>query len=125
MTTYIQKNIRRHAMGKFGDLLKSTAHSAAMLHYLDNDANSAYAPNINYSRELHELHTVGVDGGYTGKDLRQAALVLSGWTWSWWDQSYNRGRFKFEIDAHAGVARKAEAFGQVGAGQPEAKPKMV
>lgn len=102
MTTFIQKNIRRHAMGKFPDLLKSTAHSAAMLTYLDNDDNSADAPNINYSRELHELHTVGSDGGYTGKDLRQAALVLSGWTWSWNSNSYNRGRFRFDIDDHAG-----------------------
>ncbi|MBS1724686.1 MAG: DUF1800 domain-containing protein [Armatimonadetes bacterium] len=102
LTTYIQKTIRRHAMGKFPDLLKSTAHAAAMLNFLDNDANTADAPNINYSRELHELHTVGVDGGYTGKDLRQAALVLSGWTWSWNSNSYNRGRFKFEIDWHAG-----------------------
>lgn len=105
LTTYVQKNIRRHAMGKFGDLLKSTAHSAAMLTYLDNDDNTADAPNINYSRELHELHTVGVDGGYTSKDLREAALVLSGWTWSWWSGSYNRGRFKFEIDYHAGGSK--------------------
>ena len=102
MTSFIQKNIRRNALGKFPDLLKSTAHSAAMLDYLDNDDNSADAPNINYSRELHELHTVGADGGYTGKDLRQAALVLSGWTWSWNGNSPNRGRFRFEEDDHAG-----------------------
>ena len=119
MTTYIQKNIRRHAMGKFGDLLKSTAHSAAMLHYLDNDDNTADAPNINYSRELHELHTVGVDGGYTANDLHQAALILSGWTWSWWGGSYNRGRFKFEIDYHAGGSKKVMGQTYPESGQQE------
>ncbi len=101
LTSYIQKNIRRHAMGTFGDLLKSTAHSAAMLNFLDNDQNSANQPNINYSRELHELHSMGTDGGYSGKDLHEAALVLSGWTWSSSPYSYNRGRFKFEVDDHA------------------------
>jgi len=119
MTPFIQKTIRRHAMGKFPDLLKSTAHSAAMLNFLNNDRNSADDPNINYSRELHELHTVGVDGGYTGKDLRQAALVLSGWTWSWYHNSYNRGRFKFEIDQHAGGDKVVMGQTYVESGQQE------
>lgn len=125
MTTYIQKNIRRHAMGNFYNLLKSTAHSAAMLHYLDNDANSAYAPNINYTRELHELHTVGVDGGYTGKDLRQASLVMSGWTWSWRSESYNRGRFRFEVDDHAGGTKKVMGQTYAEDGQNEGEKLLV
>ena len=125
MTTYIQKNIRRHALGKFSDLLKSTAHSAAMLSYLDNDDNSADAPNINYSRELHELHTVGSDGGYTGKDLRQAALVLSGWTWSWNHNSYNRGRFRFDIDDHAGGRKVVMGQTYVEEGQNEGEKLLT
>ena len=124
LTTFIQKNIRRHALGKFGDLLKSTAHSAAMLNFLDNDDNTAESPNINYSRELHELHTVGSDGGFNGKDLHEAALVLSGWTWSWWSGSYNRGRFKFEIDDHAAGTKHVMGQTYVESGQNEGEAML-
>ncbi|MBS1715726.1 MAG: DUF1800 domain-containing protein [Armatimonadetes bacterium] len=102
LVPFVQKVIRPNAMGTFPDLLKATAHSAAMLNFLDNDANTAYAPNINYSRELHELHTVGAQGGYNGEDLRQAALVLSGWSWTWETNDPNRGKFLFRPYYHAG-----------------------
>ncbi len=72
--------IRQHALGNFGDLLRASAHSPSMLFYLDNYLNQAAAPNENYARELMELHTLGVDGGYTETDVKEVARCLTGWT---------------------------------------------
>lgn len=72
--------VRTHAMGKFPDLLRASAHSPAMLYYLNNDTNIKTAPNENYARELMELHTLGVDGGYTQNDVKEVARCLTGWT---------------------------------------------
>ncbi len=74
--------IRRHALGRFVDLLKASARSPAMLYYLDNYANVTTGPNENYARELMELHTLGVDGGYTEDDVKAVARLLTGWTFS-------------------------------------------
>jgi uncharacterized protein (DUF1800 family) len=96
---YEKDIIRPRSLGKFEDLLVNTAKSPAMLYYLDN-FSSAVAPdttkkdgkgntqkqrqlqglNENYAREVMELHTLGVDGGYTQSDVTQAAKVLTGWT---------------------------------------------
>lgn len=77
--------IRQHALGRFADLIRASATSPAMLVYLDNAANKVRPnrddrPNENYARELLELHTLGVDGGYTQQDVTEAARCLSGWT---------------------------------------------
>ena len=77
--------IRRHALGRFAELIRASATSPAMLVYLDNAANKvrrghADKPNENYARELLELHTLGVDGGYTQRDVTEAARCLTGWT---------------------------------------------
>ena len=76
--------IRRHALGRFRDLLGASALSPAMLWYLDGRTNrratAAERPNENYARELMELHTLGVDGGYTQADVMEAARCLTGWT---------------------------------------------
>jgi uncharacterized protein (DUF1800 family) len=76
--------IRRHALGRFRDLVEASAKSPAMLRYLDNAENrratGADHPNENYARELLELHTLGVHGGYSQKDVMEAARCLSGWT---------------------------------------------
>jgi len=72
--------IRAHALGNFGDLLRASAHSPSMLFYLDNYLNQAAAPNENYARELMELHTLGVDGGYTETDVKEVARCFTGWT---------------------------------------------
>jgi uncharacterized protein (DUF1800 family) len=88
---YERDVIRPGALGKFGDLLKTTAQSSAMLYYLDNFSSVGAMDemgkprknqglNENYARELMELHTMGVDGGYTQQDVTQAARVLTGWT---------------------------------------------
>jgi uncharacterized protein (DUF1800 family) len=91
-TSYDRDTIRPRALGRFRDLLLATAQSPAMLFYLDNwlsaSPNRAALPpnsrkrgiNENYARELMELHTVGVDGGYTQKDVQEVARCFTGWT---------------------------------------------
>ena len=72
--------IRVHALGNFGALLKATAHSPAMLEYLENFNNVAGVAQENYARELMELHTLGVDGGYTEADVKDVARCFTGWS---------------------------------------------
>jgi uncharacterized protein (DUF1800 family) len=86
---YEQTAIRPYVFGKFRDLLGATARHPAMLHYLDNWQNTTLNPNPkaknrggineNYARELMELHTLGVKGGYSQKDVTSLAQVLTGW----------------------------------------------
>ena len=71
---------RKHALGKFPDMVRASAHSPAMLEYLDNTRNTRNNINENYARELMELHTVGVDGGYTQTDVRELSRCLTGWS---------------------------------------------
>ena len=105
LVSYERDVIRPRALGKFEDLLEAVAHSPAMMLYLDNaesmgpdspaarareDGGSAATRceeegrtqglNENYARELMELHTLGVNGGYTQADVTQVARVLTGWT---------------------------------------------
>ena len=81
--------IRKHALGKFRELLLASAKSPAMLVYLDNAENVKPGArrgkkdsglNENYAREVMELHTVGADGGYTQDDVTTVARALTGWT---------------------------------------------
>jgi len=92
--TYEREAIRPHVLGKFRDLLEATAQSPAMLFFLDNwesvgpdtspRRGNAQRParglNENYARELMELHTLGVDGGYTQEDVTEVARCFTGWT---------------------------------------------
>jgi uncharacterized protein (DUF1800 family) len=95
LTSFDRETIRPFALGRFRDLLGATAHSPAMLFYLDNWRSSVPRPypakdgkpagvdgglNENYAREIMELHTLGVDGGYTQKDVQEVARCFSGWT---------------------------------------------
>ncbi|HSL54080.1 MAG TPA: DUF1800 domain-containing protein [Pyrinomonadaceae bacterium] len=106
LPAYDRDTIRPNAMGKFSTLLQATAQSPAMLFYLDNfqsvspNANQRRGGgrlrqlrqdqpqpqrqrrgiNENYARELMELHTLGVDGGYTQKDVQEIARCFTGWT---------------------------------------------
>lgn len=95
LPAYDRDTIRPNAMGKFATLLQATAQSPAMLFYLDNfqsvSPNMRQRPlanpqqqrrgiNENYARELMELHTLGVDGGYTQKDVQEVARCFTGWT---------------------------------------------
>ncbi|MCZ2149291.1 MAG: DUF1800 domain-containing protein [Bryobacterales bacterium] len=98
IANYEKDAIRPHVLGKFKDLLRATAQSPAMLFYLDNwqsvdprameraarrfpdAARRARGLNENYGRELLELHTLGVDGGYTQRDVIEVARCFAGWT---------------------------------------------
>jgi uncharacterized protein (DUF1800 family) len=75
---YADQAIRPHALGHFKDLVLATLEHPAMLQYLDNHQNTAGHINENYARELMELHTLGVNGGYTQEDVQQLARVLTG-----------------------------------------------
>ena len=79
-TVYDSEVIRQHALGYFSDLLMASAKSAAMLIYLNGNENVAGAPNENYAREVMELHTLGVDGGYNENDIYELARCFTGWT---------------------------------------------
>jgi hypothetical protein len=72
--------IRPNALRTFRDLLYASAHSPAMLVYLDQAESRGKSPNENYARELLELHTVGVESGYSHHDVAELARVLTGWT---------------------------------------------
>jgi hypothetical protein len=87
--------IRPHALGRFADLLAASAQSPAMLVSLDNARSKAGAINENYGRELLELHTVGVDGGYGEADVVAVANTLTGFT-----VQRGTGRFRFDPTRH-------------------------
>lgn len=94
-----RKVVRANALGKFPDMLRASAHSPAMLGYLDNTANKSGVPNENYARELMELHTLGVHGGYTQRDVMEVARCLTGWTVE--DRFLMRkGEFRFNPEVH-------------------------
>lgn len=75
---YEERAIRPHALGRFRDLLGAVTLHPAMLRYLDNEQNAQGRLNENHARELMELHTLGVDGGYTQEDVQELARVLTG-----------------------------------------------
>ena len=89
--------MRKNALGSFRDLVWASAHSPAMMVYLDNQANEKSAPNENYARELMELHTLGVDGGYTQQDVMELARCLTGWNVK---DHFWLGDFVFKADLH-------------------------
>jgi hypothetical protein len=91
---YDRSVIRRHALGRFADMLQASARHPAMLAYLDNRSSTRAAPNENYARELLELHTVGL--GFTESDVKNAARLLTGLTVDW-----RTGRYRYDAGAHA------------------------
>jgi hypothetical protein len=95
--------IRQHALGKFPDMLRASSKSAAMLWYLDQNtsrADGGRTPNQNYAREIMELHTIGVDGGYTQNDVAQLSRILTGWSFNG-----NTGIFNFVASWHDRTAK--------------------
>ena len=108
---YERTAIRPHALGKFRDLLLATARHPAMLFYLDNwmstraDLVVRTGPqrgrqmglNENYAREIMELHTLGVDGGYTQQDVIDVARAFTGWSI---EKPREQGTFVFRAAAH-------------------------
>jgi uncharacterized protein (DUF1800 family) len=94
---YEARVLRPNALGSFPELLVATARSPAMLVYLDNWRSARRRLNENYARELLELHTLGVDGGYTQKDIIEVARCFTGWTV---EQPQRDPRFVFRPRAH-------------------------
>lgn len=91
---------RKHALGSFPELIRASMNSPAMIGYLDNDRNDKAHPNENYARELLELHTLGVDGGYTQRDVMEVARCLTGWTIEKRFLHLNKGKVRFDPDQH-------------------------
>jgi uncharacterized protein (DUF1800 family) len=75
---YAERAIRPYSLGRFRDLVLATLKHPAMVQYLDNAQNGANHINENYARELMELHTLGVDAGYTQADVQELAHILTG-----------------------------------------------
>ena len=109
--SYERMALRAHAFGKFRDLLGATAKHPAMQLYLDNWLNiapnsrqgrkrSGQTLNENYARELLELHTLGVDGGYTQADVESLARILTGWDLARRLDSPENNGFRFESGRH-------------------------
>ena len=80
---YDRPVIRKHALGRFEDMLIASATHPAMLLYLNNADSTKDNPNENYGRELLELHSVSVDGGYNEQDMRNSTLVMTGFGVNW------------------------------------------
>jgi uncharacterized protein (DUF1800 family) len=95
--------IRAHALGNFREMVRASAVSPAMLWYLDGRENRrrspAEKPNENYARELMELHTLGVHGGYTQQDVMEVARCLTGWTCRN-KKKFFKGRVEFHAKDH-------------------------
>ena len=110
--SYEREAIRPNVLGRFRTMLGATAKHPAMLFYLDNWLSVApgYQPrrggagkqasglNENYAREVMELHTLGVDGGYTQQDVTELARILTGWTML----PQQRRRLARDMEANAG-----------------------
>jgi hypothetical protein len=92
--------VRANALGTFASLLSASAHSPSMLLYLNNDQNKVGKPNENYAREIMELHTLGVDGGYTQADVQQVAKCFTGWGIDTTSTSPTYYQFKFTSTSH-------------------------
>lgn len=110
LPSYVEDSIRPHVFSRFRDLILATMLHPAMLVYLDNERNVANKINENYARELLELHTLGVDGGYTQADVQEVARLLTGFglrplrpvKWSPKQQELvkERGEFLFDPKDH-------------------------
>src|SRR5205807_7569470 len=104
---YEQRAIRPFVLGRFRDLLFAVTKHPAMLVYLDNTLstapgspggrNSRVGLNENFAREVMELHTLGVDGGYTEQDVIEVARAFTGWTI---ERPREQGTFLFRPAAH-------------------------
>ncbi|MBE9011019.1 DUF1800 domain-containing protein [Pseudanabaenaceae cyanobacterium LEGE 13415] len=107
---YENTAIRPHALGRFRDLLEATARHPAMLYYLDNWQNTnPDSPGVrgrfkglneNYARELMELHTIGVNGGYTQQDVVTLARIFTGWGLSHSRPGSDPSGFVFDENRH-------------------------
>ncbi|GAB6901598.1 DUF1800 domain-containing protein [Kineosporia succinea] len=113
---YQRDVIRKHAMTSFENLLLASAFHPSMLVFLNGAQSTGQAPNENYAREVLELHTVGVNGGYTEKDIQRSALLLTGWT-------FDEGRRAYDKSRH--YTGRIKAFGFANANSDASKGPAV
>ncbi len=100
--------IRPNAISTFKQILSASAHSPAMLNYLNNDVSTKGRPNENYGREIMELHSQGVAVNgypYTEEDVKEVARCLTGWSWDRRQGSQTRGRFEYRAGDHDNGAK--------------------
>ncbi|MES2150576.1 MAG: DUF1800 domain-containing protein [Pseudomonadota bacterium] len=143
IASYERDAIRPYVLGNFRQMLGATAKHPAMLFYLDNHLSTApgYTPNVrprvaallapnspkakarglneNYARELMELHTLGVDGGYTQKDVTELARMLTGWTYEQRAMTRSGQTFTFDPARHDNGSKLWLGHEVAGAGQAE------
>lgn len=131
--SYEREAIRPHVLGRFEDMLLASAKHPAMLVYLDNfqsigptsrgakvagRGRGQRGLNENYARELLELHTLGVDGGYTQQDVQELATILTGWTVGGIGrvpaQQMTPLRSRRPLDQARGRAAQADTDGRIG-----------
>jgi uncharacterized protein (DUF1800 family) len=109
--SFEREAIRPHVLGRFGDMLKAVEQHPAMLFFLDNQQslgpdsragqNRKRGLNENLAREIMELHTLGVGGGYTQDDVTSLARIITGWTFAGRQgQLGTPGHFVFNANAH-------------------------
>lgn len=109
--SFEREAIRPHVFGRFADMLKAVEQHPAMLFFLDNQqslgpdsragVNRNRGLNENLAREIMELHTLGVDGGYTQEDVTSLARIITGWTYAGrLGQLGTPGTFVFNANAH-------------------------
>jgi uncharacterized protein (DUF1800 family) len=123
--------IRPHVLGRFADMLLAVERHPAMILYLDNERSTGpnsptgrargRSLNENLAREILELHTLGVDGGYTQTDVTSFAKAITGWTMTG-ARDADGGRFVFRANMHEPGAQRilGRDYGQAGEAQGRA-----
>lgn len=133
IASYERDAIRPYAMGNFRDLLGATAKHPAMLYFLDNVQSSAAGQkangkpaglNENYARELMELHTLGVDAGYSQLDVTELARMLTGWTYDQRRLIADNETFRFDARRHDNGAKNWLGKAITPAGQREGEQAL-
>ncbi len=131
--SFEREAIRPHVLGRFGDMLKAVEQHPAMLFFLDNQQslgpdsragqNRNRGLNENLAREIMELHTLGVGGGYTQNDVTSLARIITGWTFAGRQGQLGvPGSFVFNANAHQPGAQRllGKTYEHNGAAQGEA-----
>jgi uncharacterized protein (DUF1800 family) len=99
---YLKNVIRRYSFGKYSSMLKAAMKHPAMLNFLNNDESRKEHVNENLGRELLELHTVGIAGGYSEDDVKNSARILSGRSWEGWLEGRRKyyGQYRYNKNDH-------------------------
>jgi uncharacterized protein (DUF1800 family) len=131
--SFEREAIRPHVLGRFGDMLKAVEQHPAMLFFLDNQQslgpdsragqNRKRGLNENLAREIMELHTLGVGGGYTQEDVTSLARIITGWTFAGRQGQLGvPGSFVFNANAHQPGAQRllGKTYENIGVAQGEA-----